>query len=325
MDLSNKQNLAREFTREIAKNKAKQLGVKTDEITTRVVDGQARWVKKIDVASELERQRQISAKSVIRSIRGGENSLYGRIQAESDRIQLLLAEYAESEELNPIERRDASAMLEKIVARAHDTASQIAGNEDQIETTKAQDPVFQQAEPLLLAMHAAKKEGDIKKLQQLSVQNGDLLRKYEIRRKSIQPLIQTAKSLRLVLQKEFWRVLQHSWKLHAARVRRAAYLLQNVDNARKQTKAAQWKEDLEFVEINDKAFEIRLTNLSSKCPAADKDEDVQMKEWDPVLATMVELLDDWVEFGGQAAQAAAAYTKPDGGSSSRMAFQDQKD
>lgn len=317
MDNKNKQ-LANEFLKELTKQKARELGVSADSITTRVQNGKKVWIQKAQLYSELEKQRKISSKQVIRSVRGGKNSLHSCILIEAKRVMTLVDE---EETLNVLERRDYSISVQKIVSGADAWAEQITEFEEQIERAKKNDPVFEQGEQVMQEMLKAHKEGEPGRASELKRAYSDLLKKYERRRKSIQPYIDSARTCRLSLQKEFWKILQTGWKVRNDSIQN---VLKTFDEQPENAKSNELSSDIQSAREIYHSLNDICDALKARSPSSSGDPVALSEAWNPILSeykSVVERhVDLWIQVKFLANQLKSIDAKPRTG----MAFQDQK-
>lgn len=281
--------LAGQFQKEMTRQKAHELGVSPDALTTRVQNGKRVWIKKAQLYAELEKQRQVSSKQIIRSIRGGNNSLYSCIMREAQRVMTLINEETS---LNPLDRRDSIVAVDKIHSSAATWAEEISGYEDQIEQAKQNDPVFGQGERVVHEIFTAQKEDNQDRIVELRSAYSDLLKKYDRRRKSIMPYMESARTCRLSLQKEYWKIMQTGWKIRNGSIQRI-FKQFNETGAHAQCKElkADFKSAREILQsLNDIADGLRNRN-----PGSVGDPAALSAAWNPVLNELKALVDRQVD------------------------------
>ncbi|MDP8246118.1 MAG: hypothetical protein P9L94_18690 [Candidatus Hinthialibacter antarcticus] len=314
MPNDNQKELAGQFQKEMTRQKAQELGVSPDTLTTRVKNGKRIWIQKAQLHAELEKQRQVGSKQIIRSIRGGNNSLYSCIIFEAKRVMKLVNE---EESLNALDRRDYVVAVEKIHSSAVTWAEEISSYEDQIDQAKKNDPVFGQGERVMHEMLSAQKDGNPERVIELKNAYSDLLKKYERRRKSILPYIESARTCRLSLQKEYWKILQTGWKVREESIQQ---IFKQFNNAAREAQTQELKMDFKSAReisqsLNDIASGLRNRNPGSASDSA---------AWDPVLNELKALVDRqmdlWIQIQFLANQIQSIESKTRTG----MAFQNQK-
>jgi HPt (histidine-containing phosphotransfer) domain-containing protein len=314
----NNKKLAGEFQKELTRQKARELGVSADSLTTKVQDGKNVWIEKTQLYSELEKQRQIASKKVIRSIRGGENSLHNCILLEVKRVMALLNE---EESLNAIDRHDYSVSVNKIHSSADTWAKQISGFEDQIEQAKKSDPVFEQGERVMQEMLKAQKAGEQSRIVELKSAYSDLLKKYDRRRKSISPYIDSARISRLSLQKEYWKILQTGWKIRNDVI---LGVIKTFDALPREVRTTELSNDFNSVrELFNSLNEIG-DSLKARAPGSTGDPIALSEAWNPILNEFKSIVDRqvdlWIQVKFLSNQIQAIESKTRIG----MVFQDQK-
>ncbi|MBZ0255537.1 hypothetical protein K8I31_05720, partial [bacterium] len=192
----------------------------------------------------------------------------------------------------------------------------------QIEQAKKNDPVFEQGERVMQEMLKAHKEGESGRASELKNAYSDLLKKYERRRKSIQPQIDSARTCRFSLQKQYWKILQTSWKVRNDSI---LNVLKAYDKLPENANSKELHSDFESArEIFHSLNEI-CDGLKARSPSSSGDP-IQLSEaWNPILSeykTIAERhVDLWIQVKDLANQLTSTEeTKPRTG----MAFQDQK-
>lgn len=210
-----RRKLTQAFQEQSAKTQAEQMGTNQNNLHQRVVDGKYQWVQQAKTLQEDERKKRILATSrPARALRDGENSLVSLIQKSLDKFYDLAEQFKQSKNIQQMDYIDCMNTAKKIFERTETYANQLSEVENKIELSKAQNPVFQEAEKLLLLMSQLKKQHNNKKLNQLQKQNAPLLISYQNQRKSLTPLIENARQLRTDLQREYWRIMQSNWNLY---------------------------------------------------------------------------------------------------------------
>lgn len=272
--------LKQELERKLIVDKAKELGVSPDDIGVRIIDGKRTLVRKSDVYFELEKQRKLaSPKTIIRSIRGGEDSLHGRIRHEAQHIRDIAKKAIA---LNPMEKNDAVTSAESIAAAAEKQALEISDLEDQIEEKKSSDPVFQQGEEVMRQMKLAKSQGDAETLERIKSRSVSLFQQYERRQNSIRPFIDSASAGRLVLQRYYWRVLQTAWGLREKEINHAVG--QGLNDSSPITSQTARSLQSQAHGLNN-----QRSLVAGQTPSQQHEDSRASQRWDMVLDTMVTL------------------------------------
>ncbi len=310
--------LAGQLENEMTRQKARELGVSPDALTTRVKNGKRVWVKKAQLHAELEKQRKISSKTVIRSVRGGANSLYSCVMLEAKRV---LASVNEETSLNPLDRRDYGVTVEKIQSSATTWAEEIAGYEQQIEEVKANDPVFEQGENVMRRMLAAQKNDDQETVAELRNAYSELLKKYERRRKSVLPYLESARTCRLSLQKEYWKVLQTGWKVRDESMQR---MFKQFDELAQGSVSSELRAD--FTSAREVMFSLNdiADSLRNRNPGNTGDPVALTSAWNPVLNDLKALVDRQVGLWIQLQFLSNQIQTPKEDTQSGMAFLNKK-
>ncbi|MDX9752855.1 MAG: hypothetical protein RBU29_02785 [bacterium] len=269
MDLSREERLklAQQFRQEMAQQKAEEMGLNPNDLMVRVSDGRMSWVQKAKVYGELEKQRQLATpKKVIRSLRG-EDSLVNRIKQEIQVSTQMVNDPLMKEFVSALDLSDYRNSIEKIGVRLGKLAVELQAIEDKIESTKRDDPIFKQGETLLVQLAKAKEAQDQQQLADLATTYKDLLVEYTTKRKNLEPLMLQARSHRLELQREYWRILQIHWKIETAQI---AYYRKLIKSQYDQTADMKHKADIKQASqslataLDELAQKQR--ELASRCP-----------------------------------------------------------
>lgn len=324
-----KNKLSQMLRQEMARKKADELGVDVSDIMQRVHDGKSSWVKKSDVYAQLDKQRKLVApQKVIRSLRGGRDSLVSRIQREIALSRDWSTKLARDNRFGDKELPELKTAIAKLENRTNSLATQLADVESRIDRVKAQDPVFAEAESVLAQVQSVREKEDAGQAEQLLARHKDLLSKYEFLRKSLLPHLEEARKYRLELQKEYWQIMQIRFKLQAMSIQQIkqrlagiASHLQKAGNQPEflQSAAALLQED----EHQNKLYR----NLASHTPPSHIPPDEASQMWDCILPEMETTVDAQADLQkkfiaileGQAGKA-----EPADASLRRMVFTQQK-
>ncbi|MEW6236796.1 MAG: hypothetical protein AB1656_15540 [Candidatus Omnitrophota bacterium] len=325
---SEKNKLLKNFRQSLAESKAAEMGVSPDELIARYANGKIGWIKRQEAYEQLERQRELSGpKKIVRSLRDGEDSLIGKIFVEINQTIELVNRLAKDNILNSLERVDHLASTSKIQQRSTTLKDELTNVESQIDRTKSGDPLFEQAENVLKVMREAQEKGDNEKLAQLRGIHGETLRKYEIRRKSLEPYLESARHGRADMQRELWRIYQLRWKLqhtHIASLQKTMTRLAAQESAKSAEKSI--AQDYAGFLKQYHGLGEKQNLLSQKTPASQDDLAKSMKLWDKILPIMKDYLDHQQFFQEVFQEITEKIQVIDNGDSSkRMAFAKKKE
>lgn len=281
-----------EFFQEIRAQKAKELGVEPDQITQKVVNGQTVWVKKTEVYADLEKQRNIASNRVIRAIRGGENSLFGRILQLGNESRSLLRTSKQYEWLNALQSHDLQVSISNLEQRSQEAADQLAEIEDAIESAKSRDSVFAEGEQALYQIRDAQRDGNKKQVLEIQRAHQELLRKYQKRRKSIEPYLQSARTYRAVLQKQMLKACLLVWDLRSEYLSGIKKHIEELSQQTGDEDAKQNKNvDLKKMETDLHALQSAYRKRKSIALDTSNESDHPSEAWDAGIYEMIELLD----------------------------------
>lgn len=315
------------FSQELARKRAQELGVSPEDLVQKVVNGQAVWVLKTEIYADLDKQRKLAVSpKVIRAIRGGENSLYGLIQANLEQAKRLLQEVGARDLWNPIERHDSLSSIINVERRGGEAATYMMELEDEIEKVKEKDPIHADAEKILSEMRQAQLDGRSDVVADISRSHADLLKRYQQRRKAIEPHIQSTRNYRMVLQKEYWKIMQIVWRLRDVLMEALEKEMESVSIDRfNEAEIKQFRTDRHFISINRNSFNARQREVSARCPALQDD---AMDEWNRTLDSMRQLLEQQAAFYSDCLSVTSKYIFSDAKSRDdlhRMAFTQRSD
>ncbi len=315
---------------ETAKNKAGEMGASSQDLSQRVIDGKYQWVKKAELLKEEEKRKQLTKnKRPVRALRDGENSLVHLIQKTLTRLEKKAEELERLACINTMEKLDYFNSTKTIQTRTNTLVDDLQEIENQIEDTKRQNPLFAEAEKLLLLLSQLKKKGDMDQFYQLQKQYASVLLNYQQQRKSLTPLIESARHQREGLQREYWRGLQGVWSLLEKELQKNLAALAEKVNA---IASGNLKSDIqdemrEAYRQIDYLFE-RKETLGNCIPSTMNAETEEQKSWDDILPSMTAFLDE-LEFMIEVLKSIDSKIEPLKESKStipsqRMAFADKK-
>ncbi len=284
-----KNKLSQLIKEEMARTKADELGVDTTDMMQRVFDGRSSWVKKSTVYIQLDKQRKLVApQKVMRSLRGGQDSLLSRIHVEIANCRGLINEIAKQSSSDR-EFAEIKSSVHKLENRANSLSSQLADVETKIDRMKSRDPIFSQAEAVLTQVRVEReKDGDADKLL---LENKELLSQYEFLRKSLLPYLEEARKCRLELQKEYWLIMQNHYKLSNISIQQIKQSLAHLI-PQWQKKEGQSDQLLKASDLlrNDEEISRTYRDLYSHTPPSHLPQQDASKIWDCILPEMENLI-----------------------------------
>ncbi len=289
-----KQKLAKEFRDMLAEKKAQELGVSKDEMIASYANGQLSFIKKQEAYEKLEKQRNMAGdKKVVRSLRDGEDSLLSRLGEEINRVINLVNELSRKQILVAMERVDIMGALNKSQKRSLDLKENLENIERHIERTKEGDSIFLDAEEVLKQIQQAKNNQDYDTMNQLMSEHRELIRKYETRRKSLEPQLQTARHSRVDLQREYWRVYNLRWKLQDKHIQSLMQTMDEiVNNTNFQTTCPKAFHLLQDIQSTCSELQQKERQLGAKVPEKkDETSDQAMERWNQLLDTTGQLIE----------------------------------
>ena len=320
--------LAASFQKVVEKHQAEKLGVAHEELGKRIINGQARWVKKAALYTDMEKQRSIAAvKKPVRVLRDGENSLARKISSLLEGIGSQLEDLAGQNLISSMEKLDLRRSVNNLQQRVEKHIAELEKIESTIEQEKSRDPLFAEADAVLQELYRCKTDGNASRFASLQQTHAELLKKYENRRKSLMPYIVSARHERFILQKEFWRLMQIQWDLQvralAQGVKQFGSLVKDLSS-----EDLQCAHEHESMILQDQLDQLdqRKNELAAQIPPNDAPPQEGSKRWDQTLPVMETMLEEQA-FLLQTLQARVQeYTTealPSGESSRRMAFADR--
>jgi len=286
--------LVQRFLKQLCEEKAAEMGVKPEDLMLKVVDGKYYWVKKAEILHQIEKQRQlVSPKQVVRSLRGGDQSLVGQIQKEVQTCRSLTDDMVNAKMMTVMERNDQLHSLTQIQRRVESITNQLMSFEDSIERAKARDPIYMEAETVLAQMSLAKKNGQEELVAQIQRTNRELLAKYENRRKTLGQHIESARQCRFNLQREQWRVFQLRWKLHGQSLKYLQKVLGGIGQSLPEGSIRREFDD-EFPLLQQRLEELdgRHIALGNQTPPAQSDPNAGTQLWDKILPTLSIMIEE---------------------------------
>lgn len=283
--------LANQFRNEVQKVRATQLGVTPDEVTLRVVNGKYDWARRADVRTQLEKQRQLAVVPRTSRALRGEDSLVSRIRAEVIECMDWLEKLTLASAILSAEKKNYIVRIQEIEKHTENTASKLGEIEESIESFKKADSIFAQAEGVFLQMRHAKEENNLERFQEIREANQELLIRYETSRDRLEPLINSARVLRLEIQKEYWQILNIRWSLQNLAIDAQMDLIH--DQAREYSPES--RKRLYLIDKGDvrtllEAIMQREQELSLSRPAAQADVLAANKSYDTLLSNYQSLL-----------------------------------
>lgn len=292
-----KQKLIKNLRQAVAEQKASELGVDVSDIIPRVSDGRIQWIKREEAYTILEKQRYFSGpKKITRSLRGGEDSLINKIYDEINSLVEYVQYLTKYEILNSLERIDHMTSITKIQERTNNIREELEYTENQIDKTKEKDPLYLEAETALKEMQTANEQGNPKKFAELRSIHYELLKKYESRRKALEPFIESARHSRSGLMKEFWRCFQLRWKLQHLQIMRLQKIIgkyvKNLPTSKDSNPSKEYAALLKQYLLLGKS----QAELAQKIPSQNEDIDMALKIWDHVLPEMQSMIEDQKQF-----------------------------
>ncbi|RJP35193.1 MAG: hypothetical protein C4527_00990 [Candidatus Omnitrophota bacterium] len=296
MDLSldERKKLALQFRKEMTKKKAAELGMNPDEVTAKVKNGQLIWVKRADLYQQLEKQRKVAGpEKVVRALRDGENSLKSKIEKDIRITRMIADEMTKANIITMIERNDIMSSIAHVQRRFSGIITELQTIEESIERAKKSDDVLKEGEEVLKEMKSAAESGNTQMIAQLRSLHKDLLTKYENRRKSLDPLITSARHCRADMQREYWRIYQNRWKLQGITFK---YYLKDIATISTNLPDGPVKDSFqEELTLLHEDFEKLLgqhNQLSVQYPDTTADPTASMKAWDEILPSMKTLIEE---------------------------------
>ncbi len=324
-----KNKLSQALRQEMARKKAEELGVDVSDIMQRVHDGKSSWVKKSEVYVQLDKQRKLVApQKVIRSLRGGHDSLVSRIQREIALSRDWSTKLARDSRSTDKELPELKTAIAKLENRTNSLATQLTDVESRIDRAKAHDPVFAEAESVLAQVQTAREKEDSGQAEQLLARHKDLLSKYEFLRKSLHPYLEEARKYRLELQKEYWQIMQIRFKLQTVSIQQIKQRLAGIAaDLQKTGNQPDFLQSTGVLLQEDERQAREYRNLASHTPPSHIPPDDASKMWDCILPEMETTVDAQADLQkkfialleGQAGKA-----EPADSTQRRMVFAQQK-
>ncbi len=292
LNQDDKHRLSKQFTDDYIREKAKEMGVDPSELTVRTVNGRNKLVKKSDVFSQLTKQRKLVApKKIIRSIRGGQNSMVAQINKEIEKCRTLFDALNRLNVLDRKEQSDFNTSLSKLENRTISIEKSLTDIEIKIDETKKNDVVFDDAESVLAEMQNAKEQGDQDCLMELQTTHAGLLKEYNEHRKALLPSIHSARKYRLDLQREFWSVQQIHFRLGMIDINRIkkniTLVVQAVDGGQSQSILS----DFKILHGHHGQLMAGQTKLALNYPPTHVELNEATKTLDAMLPEMIKIID----------------------------------
>ncbi len=331
MDFSHddKKKLAAHFQKEMAKKKAKELGIRPDELSIKVKDGKIKWIKRAELYQELEKQRKVyGPQKVVRALRDGDNSLLAAIEKEIRIARTLAEELAKVNIITVLEKNDAFSSITQIYRRLSTITIELQEVEENIERAKQSDSVLQEGEEVLKELKDAMETKDQNTISQLRSDHKNLLSKYENRRKALDPFILSARHHKADMQREYWRILQQRWKLQETTFKHYSKELVGIGKGLPDGPIkSSFNEEIKL--LREKYHELieRHNTLTGQCPDSTADPATAMRLWDenlPVMTTMIEENDFLFETLQSILEKYKPHVLPSDESSKHMVFIEQR-
>lgn len=200
--------------REIAEQKAHELGVDPSDLMQRVYDGRTSWAKKTDIYVQLDKQRKMVApKKVMRALRDGHHSIVSRIKKEIEKCRIIFQNATDQNQSASLKLSEINTSVEKVKNQSKNLEKQLNDVESKIERIKEREPVFEKAEAILTQIRDARDQENHIVVNRLLLENKEVLAQYEILRKNLHPHLEKARKCRQELQRVYWQIMKNRFQL----------------------------------------------------------------------------------------------------------------
>lgn len=267
----------------MARKKAEEMGVRHDELRTRVVDGKTVWVTKSDLNVELEKQRKIAATNkIIRSIRDGDKSLFALITQEIHNARALCTTLVELKALHTMQSRDHHISIETVEKRSISTASQINELEAQIDQQKSKNKLFGQATEILDQISKARASGEDEKVAQMMSTYRPVLQAYQKQVSALEPAIQSCRTFRVDLQKLYLKISDKVWELRNRVLQIWHGWINDIAPYISEDDRSHYEGDKRWIEYSQFKLNQEMQDLVRKTPGDGDVNQELLKQWDEV-------------------------------------------